>query len=176
MGLAQRRPFIQVNFTPAEELNYQASCAFGVLRAKGQSAVPALVEIADQNISRDSRWYAITALALIGPPAKEVIPSLSAWATNADSRVRLYAVNALGEIRAEPDRFVPVLTNALRDPDAGVQVYAAAALGKFGPEAKPSVPALVAFLNAQSSSANRRVIADALMAIDPEAAAKAGVN
>jgi hypothetical protein len=176
MGLAQRQHFIRITYTPAEELNYQASCAFGVLRAKGQSAVPALMEIADKNISHDSQWYAITALAFVGMSAKEVIPSLSRWAIDADSRVRLYAVNALGEIRAEPDRVVPILTNALRDPDSGVQTHAAMALGKFGPNAKLAVPALVEYLNAQDSRTDRSDFTDALKAIDPEAAAKAGVK
>jgi hypothetical protein len=176
MRLAQRQHFVRVKYTPAEELNYQASCAFGVLRGKGQSAVPALMEIADKNISHDSQWYAITALAFVGMSAKEVIPSLSRWATDADSRVRLYAVNALGEIRAEPDRVVPVLTKALRDLDSGVQTDAAVALGKFGSNAKLAAPALVGLLNAQSNSENSRVITDALKAIDPDAAAKAGVE
>jgi HEAT repeat protein len=157
MALAQRQHLVRIRYTPAEELNYQASCAFGVLRAKAQSAAPALMEIADHNVSRDSQWYAIAALAFVGPPEKEVLPSLLRWATNADSRVRLYAVNALGEIRAEPHRVVPVLINALHDPDSGVQTDAAVALGKFGPDAKPAVPALVEFLNAQSNSANSRV-------------------
>jgi HEAT repeat protein len=181
VGLAQRQHFVRIRYTPAEELNYQASCAFGVLRAKGQNAVPALMEIADKHISHDSRWYAIAALAFIDPPAKEVIPSLSGWATNADSRVRLYAVHALGEIRAERDRVVPVLTNALRDPDNQVVIDAAAALGKFGPNAKLAVPALVEFLNAPSvnrpyDAYSRLFATNALKAIDPEAAAKMGVR
>jgi HEAT repeat protein len=176
MELAQRQHVVRIKYTPAEELNYQASCAFGVLRAKGQCAVPALMEIADKNISHDSQWYAITALSFVGPPAKGVIPSLSGWATNADGRVRLYAVHALGEIRAEPDRVVPVLTNALRDPDSGVQTHAAMALGKFGPNAKLAVPALVEYLNARESRTDRSDVTDALRAIDPEAAAKAGVE
>lgn len=104
MDLAQRQHIIRIKYTPAEELNYQASCAFGVLRAKARSAAPALMEIAEENASPHSRWYAIAALAFIGPPAKETIPTLLRWATNADSRVRVYAVNALGQIRAEPDQ------------------------------------------------------------------------
>ena len=81
VALAQKQHFIRINYTPAQERNYQASCAFGVLRAKAQSVVPALKEIADQNISQDSQWYAIAALAFVGPPAKEAIPFL--LATNA---------------------------------------------------------------------------------------------
>jgi len=103
MDLAERQHFIKIKYTPAEELNYRACWAFGVLRAKAQSAVPALIEIANKNISHDSRCYAIAAMVFIGPLAKEAVPSLSAWATDADGIVRLHAVNALGGIRAEPE-------------------------------------------------------------------------
>ena len=101
MALAKRQHFIKIKYTPAEELNYRAYWAFGVLRAKARSAVPELIEIADQNISHDSRCYALAALAFIGPPAKGAIPALSAWATNADGAVRLYAANALKAIDPE---------------------------------------------------------------------------
>lgn len=48
MDLAGRQHFIKVKYTPAEELNYRACWAFGVLRAKARSAVPALIEIANR--------------------------------------------------------------------------------------------------------------------------------
>ena len=67
--LAGRQHLIKIRYTPAEELNYRACSAFGVLHAKAQSAVPALREIADQNLSYASRWYALTALQSVGPPA-----------------------------------------------------------------------------------------------------------
>ena len=70
MDLAARQHFIRIKYTPAEELNYRACWAFGVLRGKARSAIPALMEIANKNISRDSQYYAIAALASIGPPAK----------------------------------------------------------------------------------------------------------
>ena len=101
MRLAERQHVFKINYTPAEELHYRACCAFGILRAKARSAVPALIKIANQNFSHDSQCYAISALASIGPPAKEAIPFLLGWATNADAAVRLYAGNALKQI--EPD-------------------------------------------------------------------------
>ncbi len=104
MELAERQHVIKIRHTPAEELNYRACWAFKVLRAKAQSAVPSLIEIANQDISHGPQCYAIAALGAIGPPAQEAIPRLLGWATNADSMVRYYAVNALAGIRAEPDQ------------------------------------------------------------------------
>jgi hypothetical protein len=51
MDLAQKQRFIHINYIPSDELNYRACSAFGVLRAKAQSAVPALIRIYEQNIS-----------------------------------------------------------------------------------------------------------------------------
>jgi HEAT repeat protein len=90
--------------------------------------VPALIEIANQNRSRASWWYAIQALVLVGPPAQEAIPLLSGRATNADGGVRSYAINALGRIRAEPERGLPVLINALNDPELQIRTAALMAL------------------------------------------------
>jgi hypothetical protein len=174
--LAERQHFIKIKYTPAEELNYRALSGFGVLRAKAQSAVPALIEIANKNISHDSQCYAIAALVLIGPSAKAAIPFLSGWATNADGSVRLYAVKALGGIHAEPDRVLPVLTNAIHDPAPQVRTGAFMALQDFGPNAKSALPELVKFFNNAQDSSERSYAANALKAIDPEAAAKAGVR
>jgi HEAT repeat protein len=91
--------------------------------------------------------------------------------------VRCHEIIALGEIGTEPDRVVPVLLNALLDPQPVVRTCAVEALGLFGPNAKLAVPALVEFLNMRDSSTSDRWFAtNVLKAIDPEAAAKAGVN
>ena len=99
MDLAKRQHFINIKCTPAEELHYRACSAFGVLRARAQGAVPELIEIVNQNVSHDSQYYAIAALVFIGPPAKEAVPSVLGWATNADGSIRSCAVNALGATR-----------------------------------------------------------------------------
>ena len=101
MDLAAKQHLIQIRYTAAEEQHYQACCAFGMLRAKARSAVPALIQIAHQNPSHDSRCYALAALASIGPPAKEAMPFLLECVTNADGMVGVYADNALKAIDPE---------------------------------------------------------------------------
>ena len=176
VDLAKRQHFIRIKYTPAEELNYRACSGFGVLGSKAQNAVPALVEIANQNLSRASRWYAIQALVLVGLPAQEAIPLLSGWATNADGSVRSYAINALGKIRAEPERGLPVLINALNDPDVHIRTAALMALQGLGPNAKAALPVLVAFLSNAQNGIEWTNASNALKEIDSEAAAKAGVK
>ena len=176
MEFAMRQHFITIKYIPAEEQNYRACAAFGVLGAKARSAVPALIEIANHNLSRASQWYAIQALVLVGPPAQEAIPLLSGWATNADGSVRSCAINALGRIRADPERGLPVLINALNDPDPLIRTAALMALQGLGANAKPAVPVLVEFLSNAQSGVEWTYASNALKAIDSEAAAKAGVK
>jgi hypothetical protein len=176
MELAKRQHLIRIKYIPAEELNYRACAAFGVLDAKAQKVVPGLIEIANQNRSRASRWYAIEALVMVGPPAQEAISLLSGWATNADGSVRSYAINALGRIRAEPERGLPVLINALNDPDPLIRTAALMALQGLGANAKPAVPVIVEFLSNAQSGVEWTYASNALKAIDSESAAKAGVK
>ena len=175
MRLAERQHVIKVEYTPAEEWNLAAESGFVALGTNAQSAVPALTKIMDQNISPTSRYCAILALGVIGPPAKEAVPSLLRCATDTDTGVRELAIVALGRIHAESDRVVPVLTNALRDPSFAIRLGAAVALGEFGPHASIAVPTLVELLNASDGVVRERAT-NALEAIDPEAAAKAGLK
>jgi HEAT repeat protein len=184
MELAKGQHFIKFNYTSAQELNQRAFWVFEVLGPKARSAVPALIEIANQNISRSSQHYAIDALGYLGedetgytnPSAKEAVPSLLGWATNEDWHVRSDAILALGRIGAEPDRVLPVLINALHDPNLQVQLFATICLGHFRRDAKNAVPALVEVLNASQGGMVKSAASRALKAIDPEAAAKAGVK
>jgi HEAT repeat protein len=177
LDLAKRQRFIKIKYTPAEERNREARRAFEALGATAQSAVPTLIEIADRDISHTSQCCTIDALVLVGQPAKEAIPSLLRWATNADYEVRYCAIRALGKIGAEPDRVLPVLIKALPDSSSVVRMGAVWSLTDFEQNTKLAVPALVEFLNAPSDSMSDRSYAtNALLKIDPAAAAKAGVK
>lgn len=174
MHLARRQNIFRIQCTPADERNDAALRAFKVLGVSAQSVVPALIEIADQDISPVSHYSAIDALGCIGPAASEAVPALLQWATNGDPTLRWHAMNALGEIGAEPDRVVPVLINGLRDPNT--RPSAAFALGKFGPDAKPAIAALTVFLDSRKDTTDKSVYTNALKLIDTEAAAKAGLK
>jgi hypothetical protein len=57
---------------------------FALLGAKAKSAVPALIEITDRNISLESRSHAVLSLGSIRPAAREAVPALLRWGTNAN--------------------------------------------------------------------------------------------
>ena len=174
--LARRQHIIEIDFARAEGWNDAALTGFHLLGSKAQSAVPALIEIANQNISPPSRNDAICALGMVGPSAKDAIPSLLQWTTNADWKGRMYAIRSLYEIGAEPDRVLPVLMSALHDPNQIVQSQAVWALEEYGPKAKIAVPALVEFINSSNGFPIRSEVVRVLEKIDPEAATKAGVK
>ena len=175
MDLVIRQHIIKLDFALAVDLNWRACEAFRVLGAEAKSAVPALIAIANQNISPSSRCCAIRALGSIGPSANGAVPALLRWATNANAGVRYTAISALGKIGTEPDRVVPVLINAMHDPAPHVRTSALHALQDFGPNAKLAVPALVESLNTHNE-VNNWLATNALLTIDPEAAARAGVK
>jgi hypothetical protein len=165
---------IKIDPKSAANQNLAARFAFEVLGGTAQTAVPTLIEIADGNISPTSRACAIESLGFIGPSAREAIPALLGWTTNADLGVRYRAILSLGRIHSEADRVVPVLIEGLRG-QGPVRWSAAWALGEFGGDAKMAVPALVELRNT-SDSVLRGCVNNALKAIDPEAATKAGIT
>jgi HEAT repeat protein len=172
LNLARRQHIIKIEYTSAPEWHHRARHGFEVLGAQAQGAVPALIDIANQNISRTSGLDAIDALGFIGPSAEQAVSPLLRWAANADSQTRCNAIFALGKIHADPDRVVPALTNTLQDSYAAARIDALIALEHFGPDAKLAVPALVEFLKSDYTTRS----SSALKAIDPEAAARAGVK
>ncbi|MDB6111320.1 MAG: repeat protein, partial [Pedosphaera sp.] len=170
-----RQQLLKIRFTGALERNMQAMNAFATLGATAKEAVPELIRIHDQNISWDSRWATVFALGGIGPAAKEAIPLLLHGMPNADQSIRFATVRALGQIHAEPALVVPVLTDRLQDGDPEVRVVAASALGQFGADARPAIPTLRAWLT-DKDSRMREAVTSALQQIDPEAAAKGGIQ
>jgi hypothetical protein len=169
------------------ELHSQALPGFQVLGSigLGQSAVPELMRIYKINPSYPSQAFVVQALGSIGPGAKDSIPLLIGATTNSDYRLRRCGLRALGQISCEPDVIVPVLTNALNDSDRTIQITAAQSIGNFGLHARAAFPPLLQLW--QSASERRgsftiggEIAADnfayVLKQIDPEAAAKAGIQ
>jgi hypothetical protein len=175
LDLAEKQPFLTIRHTSAYQRNAQAARAFLILEASAKEAVPALIEIYDQNISEMSQLNTASALGSIGPAAKSAVPSLLRGMNSPDEDVRSLSIQALGEIHAEPALVVPVLVKSLQDTKSGIKCDAAEALGEFGAEAKVVAPVLLQLLTDPDSSV-RDAATNALKVIDPEAAIKAGVN
>jgi len=175
MDLAQRQRFIRVHCTRAESRNAGAWVGFSTLRASAAFAVPSLMEICDLKISDPSQRYAVRSLTAIGPAAKRASPALLRAATSSDVIVRAESLHALVSIHAEPDLAVPALTRALSDPNSTVRFVACNSLAQVGDAAQQAVPVLVKTLGDPVRDVQHSAAA-ALKALDPEAAAKAGVK
>jgi hypothetical protein len=101
MGLLARQHIIKVEYQPDHVWNSAASLGFQALGTNAASAVPALIQIASQNISRDSQRAAFLALRWVGPAAKQAVPYLLQWATDTNLVERTLAKDALGHIDPE---------------------------------------------------------------------------
>jgi hypothetical protein len=160
----------------ASVLNEGAVRGFEILGSAAQQTAPALTNIYEQNLSPRSQLATGRALNAIGPEAQRVaIPSFLRAAASSNARVRELAVMALHEIRVEPHLVVPALARSLGDTNYLVRIFAADGLAKFGTNAQRAVPALLPLLT-DPNVITRSAATNTFKAIDPEAAAKAGVK
>jgi HEAT repeats len=154
----------------------QAGQAFDALGPAASNAVPALVRLYWRRISVPSQVSILGALGEIGPnPAPAEMSVFLDGMTNSNPPLRSEALFEIGQIHAPPEVFVPLLIKALNDPQPFVRRAAARSLAGYGAEAKSAVPVLIPLLD-DPSAIVRSEAAHALEAIDPEAAAEAGVK
>jgi hypothetical protein len=94
----------------AAVLNNQASMGFEILNTDARPAVPALIEIYEQNISPASQFYVSRALNAIGPDAmRAAVSSFLNGTTSPNLLVRKNAVMALSQVDDEPSLVVSAL-------------------------------------------------------------------
>jgi hypothetical protein len=179
--LMARQDLIKSSFVSDFYRHYQAVQGFWALGPRGKSAVPELIRIYDSNFSASSQQAVLEVLWGIGPDAKDAIPVLVHAVTNSDAGYRMLAARALGIIRVKPELIVPLLTVCLKDSDMDTRSVAVWALGNLGPPAKAAVPQLLKLRNATSgppgewATNHLPAIDEALLKIDPTAAANAGI-
>jgi HEAT repeat protein len=136
---------------------------------------PALVK-ALQDPDGGVRILAAGSLYEVDPDAAaraEVVPLLVNNLT--DARFGAAAARTLGKIAKEPGLVVPALTALLTSGTDYVRETAVVALGQFGTKAENALPELIRTLD-DTNPRLRTAATNALKAIDPEAAAKAGVK
>jgi HEAT repeats len=177
ISLAAKQHLMKLHFIPAARLNQEAVMAFYILGSATSNAVPDLLQIYREGISANSQRCALDSIGWIGPAAKPAVPELLRIVgdTNSDSAVRITAIAVLVRIRVDLESVFPALINCLSDPDWDVALTATRELMFLGSAARPAVPALVNLLNDPDHKV-KELAEQALKAIDPQAAAKAGVQ
>jgi len=150
---------------------YQFQGAYGLiaLGADAKSAVPALITMLNDD-HREVRLTAVFALNALGPWAEDALPSM----------VKCLKPDEFPQIRLEPERAIPVLVGLLdgfqnQPQPERIRGNAVSGLRQFGALAKPAVPSLLRLLN-DANEDIRWQATNALLTVDPEAAATAGVK
>jgi HEAT repeat protein len=126
-----------------------------VLRTIGEPAVPALVEVLNEN-DRSSKLRALDALRELGY-SKAAIPTMTVWLRGEDRDLRWRAAMVLAEIGPDAKPAVPALIEALTDPLSNSYGDAAAgALIRIGAPAAEAEPGLAALLKDKDSVVRQR--------------------
>jgi hypothetical protein len=163
--------------TPASRANLAAQSGLRALGTNAAGAVPGLCAIYDRTPSDFGKLVIAEYLQSLGPHAKAAIPSLlrSVVNTNIESRARLTAIGALMTIHADLEKVVPAVIKSLNDANSDVRSQAIECLRQFGKDARAAGPALVKLLKDPNQDV-RAEATRALKTIDPELAAKSGVE
>jgi hypothetical protein len=156
----------------------QTAFLLGKIHARPDLTLPAMVHYLKVSTNEPGHlYYALNALAEFGPEAKATIPAIVPCLRSPAPGVRVAAKDALRKIDPTAELTFPVMAQNLKvltnQPTQLAQTLIS--LEEFGPEAKAAVPAIMQCL--RSPFLEVRVFAtNALLKIDPAAAAQAGVK
>jgi HEAT repeat protein len=117
------------------------------------------------------RQAACRALGLISPAAKSAVPTLRTALEDPELSVRLAAAFALLKLDPTSQDYVPVINAAMKQGEGGTIV----AVGRLGASAAWALPALTELLRDRRPGI-RRISADAIANIGPDAAATAALQ
>jgi HEAT repeat protein len=161
-------------FRPAKETREMAVFGFYALGSMGKDAVPALIELLKDR-DTDVRYHAARSLGYIGGDAEPAIPQLLLLVDHTNRVIAWTAMSSLGMIRRKPFVVVPLLITNLLSTNAILYDRTILALGDFGEQARAASPFILPFLN-DADEVTRWDTTNVLKRIDPEAAAKAGIE
>jgi HEAT repeat protein len=125
------------------------------------------------------RLGAALALRNLGPEARAAAPALTDAMKDPNQQVRIWAALAMTKIAPNDPAVVPGLIEALKDREPNARHAAALSLGLIGidqPAAKQAATSLADVAKNDSMEEIRKAATAALKLIDPEAAAKAGLQ
>jgi HEAT repeat protein len=145
-------------------------------RVSGDAAasLPVLTEVL-KGPDDGLRRTAAEVLGAMGPAAREAVPALATALQDPDDDVRRLALVALGRLGPGASAAVPAILHLAQEGnDHRLRPLALQTLGTFGPAARDAVPTLVAATQDPEPMV-RLQAGNALWAIDPAAASRAGV-
>ncbi|MCI0621113.1 MAG: HEAT repeat domain-containing protein [Acidobacteria bacterium] len=128
---------------PSRPMRGTAAAALANLGAAAKPAVPALLEMFDENIDRFSVVVGLQGIFL---PTKDPtpVPTFIRALDDEDENVRSVAARALGHYGALASQAVPKLVSALRSDEPEVQLQASTALLQIDPaQSQKVVPVLI---------------------------------
>lgn len=167
-----------IHFHPHSDDDYHWMAVFGFV-ALGQVAEPAVPELINLLSDQDSniRMVAASSLGAIGSSAHGAVPALLRRLNDQNKAVRMSSATALGKIHSDATLVVPALIHELHQLPKSTIVHGEVvkSLGEFGVQAKAAVPDITTMLS-DPILFNRKAATNALLRIDPEAAAKAGIK
>lgn len=161
-----------------DPIHAHALWALGYIGVDPAVAVPVLVDGLREG-GQYSRVMAAQGLFALGPKAKKALPALEKALVDSDQRVRVEAAAAMWKVKQEAAPVLPVLVAALTFPNpSGDAPYRAIwFLRQMGPQAKSIFPQLLDLWKQEGPNGyNGWSLAPALKAIDPKAAAEAGIK
>jgi len=167
--LAAKQSLVDFEFTSVGELQERLRAAF---KALGPIARPAIPELERLLNNYDTSYYAAPALGGIGPDA--VLP-LTRALTNEEGWVRIHAVNELRLLQSEAAAAVPALLMCAEDENWVVRRAALDAIAGVNRHPGIVMPVLLKSLLDDDADV-RESATNAVLRIDPEAVAKAGVK
>ncbi len=126
--------------------------------------------------STGRRTQAIHELHLFGTNAAAAIPVLLEFVRSNDEDLWEGSAEVLPGLGADAETMVPLLTARLTNAAGAGNPTIVEALAGYGPKARPAFPGLLGLRGDRSSKEIIWAVPKALKAIDPEAAASAGVK
>jgi HEAT repeat protein len=105
---------------------------------------------------------------LIGPDAKDAVPSLKSALEDPDAWMRLTAAVALTRIESKDESNLLPLIQFLKEPDSSIRATAARSLGEMGGSARSAIPGLRELARDDDDESVLREVVPALEAIEAD--------
>ncbi|MGO8925638.1 MAG: HEAT repeat domain-containing protein [Limisphaerales bacterium] len=180
LALVPKRWLDRFHLRSVYDYRFLGSYGLIALGAEAKPAVPVLIALLNIREDPGVRLTAVLTLRSLDPVACDAVPALIKCLQDPDFTVRSDAIFGLGELHQDPDRVIPILVEFLDKPQnpqqsVALRDRALGSLRQFGPQAKSAIPSLLRLLNDEHEIL-RWEATNALRVIDPEAAAKAGVE